>query len=177
MRTSTALPLGHTTRSNVREQRLSNGIMIYGTLQEIRSLIELVDEYPTLRKDGGFVDILVEEWMKLPLHSGWESKVSEKAKIYPVSLRDCQCMDTVFDKIHCRGRLTWTKASTPFNFPAFVVWKTHRDGTQKGRLVVDIRSLNKVLIPDVYALPSQSKIIAMLQGCPNLSVLNATLFF
>lgn len=99
---------------------MSNGIMIYGTLQEIRSLIELVDQYPTLWKDEGFVDILV-EWMKLPLHLCWETKVSRKAKVYSVGLKDCQCMDTVFDKIHRRGRLTWTKASTPFNFPVFVV--------------------------------------------------------
>ena len=38
--------------------------------------------------------------MKLPLHAGWETKVSEKAKIYPLGLKNCQYMDTVFDEMH-----------------------------------------------------------------------------
>lgn len=34
-----------------------------------------------------------------------------------------------------------------------------------------------MLVPDAYSLPAQSKIIAILQDCINISVLDATSFF
>lgn len=115
--------------------------------------------------------------MKLPLRSDWKDKISEKIKVYPVGTRDRQCMDKMFDKLHNQGYLEWTKASTPFSFPVFVIWKTDQDNKPKGQSVVDIQSLNDILIPDAYPLPAQSKIIANLQGCTNISVLDAASFF
>lgn len=73
---------------DARGQRLSNGIMVYGTPGETRLLTELVHDYPALWKDEGSVDIPVDEWMKLPLRSDWELKVSRKANVYPVGLKD-----------------------------------------------------------------------------------------
>lgn len=70
--------------------------------------------------------------MKLPLHSDWEDKISEKAKVYPIETKDRQCMDKIFDKLHGQRRLEWTKALMPFSFPMFVVCKNDRDGKPKG---------------------------------------------
>ena len=61
--------------------------------------------YFILWKDESFMDILVDEWMKLPLHAGWETKVLKKAKVYLVGLKNHQCMDTVFDKMHWQRKL------------------------------------------------------------------------
>ena len=43
--------------------------------------------------------------------------------------------------------------------------------------MVNIRALNDLLVPDAHLLPLQSDIIATLQGCTHISVLDATSFF
>ena len=42
---------------------------------------------------------------------------------------------------------------------------------------MDIRKLNDLMLPDSYPLPLQSEIIANVQGCTNLAVLDAASFF
>lgn len=79
--------------------------------------------------------------------------------------------------MQCLGRLKYTILHTSFNFPIFVVYKTNVKGEKKKREVVDIRKLNDLVIPDTYALPLQSDIIASIQGCTKLAVLDAVLFF
>lgn len=59
--------------------------------------------------------------------------------------------DAEFNKLHARGRMEWTKLSTPFNFPVFLVWRTVHVGSEKTpvrkpRVVVDIRGLSKIAI-------------------------------
>ncbi len=79
--------------------------------------------------------------------------------------------------MHKQGRLRYTTDPTPFNFPVFVMFKTDHQGRRKGRAVVDIRRLNKLVLPDSYPLSLQSEIIANVQGCTNLAVLDAASFF
>ena len=160
-----------------REVRLDNGIRVFGTPNDVRVLRALTDEFPSLWEEGGFVKIPEDDWMKLPLKSDWESRVNGRAKVYPVGIKDKEVMDQTFDKMHTLGRLEWTKGPTPFSFPVFVVWKTNNEGIKKGRPVVDIRGLNDLLIPDAYPLPGQSEVIAILQGCTHIAVLDAASFF
>jgi len=40
----------------------------------------------------------------------------------------------------------------PITFPVFIVWRIVK-GIKKGRIVVDLRSFNKITIPDNYSLP------------------------
>ncbi len=42
---------------------------------------------------------------------------------------------------------------------------------------MDIRKLNKLILPDSYPFPLQSEIIANIQGCTNLAVFDAASFF
>lgn len=58
-----------------------------------------------------------------------------------------------------------------------MVWKTTSNGERKGRAVVHIRKLNELVIPNAYPLPLQSEIIANVQGCTNLAMLDAASFF
>ena len=83
----------------------------------------------------------------------------------------------MFDEMHRLGRLKFTTGHIPFSFLVFVVWKLDADGKRKGRAVVDIQKLNDMVLPDSYSLPLQSEIIANLQECTNLAVLDATSFF
>lgn len=123
------------------------------------------------------MNISMDNQMKLPLQADWKAKVTEKAKVYPAGIKDRQCIDKVFDKLHTQGCLEQTKFSTPFSFSIFVKQKTNQDDKLKSQPVVDIQSLNNVLISDVYLFLAQSKIIASLQSCINISVFNVASFF
>ena len=162
---------------SVMEAQMSNGVTIYGQPEERKVLSNLIDDFPKLWVDEGFVDIPQSEWMKLPLRSDWESKVSGKAKVYPLGIRDREVVDKTFDEMHRQERLQFTSQPTPFSYPVFVVWKTLPDGSRKGRAVVDIRGLNDLILPDAYPLPLQGDIIASMQGCTHISVLDASSFF
>jgi len=72
--------------------------------------------------------------------------------------------------------MQWSKGLTPFGFLVFVAWR-NIDGKRKGRVVVDIRGLNKVTVPDSYPMPLQSDIAAAVAGCKYISVNDATSFF
>jgi Reverse transcriptase (RNA-dependent DNA polymerase) len=59
----------------------------------------------------------------------------------------------------------------------FVAWRTvYEDGKpdRKGRVVVDIRDLNKISVPDIYPTPIQSDILA---GKKYITVVDAMPFF
>ena len=66
---------------------------------------------------------------------------------------------------------------TPFSFSVFIIWKSDSEGKKKSRAVVDICKLNDLVLPNSYPLLLQSEIIANVQGCTNLAVLDAASFF
>ncbi len=116
--------------------------------------------------------------MTVQLKPGWESKVSAiKPQIYPLDNEARRVVDDTFDEMHKQGRLRYTTDPTSFSFPVFVVFKTDHQGRRNGRAVVDIRRLNELVLPDSYPFSLQSEIIANVQGCTNLAVLDAASFF
>ena len=96
--------------------------------------------------------------------------------MYSVGARDKEVINEAFDKLHEQGRMDWTTTSTPFSFPCFVVWKDTADGP-KGRVVIDIRALNKITIPDAYPVPLQLEILALLRKATHISTVDAAAFF
>jgi hypothetical protein len=138
-------------------------------------VVNLVDEFPLLWTDEGLIDIPPDEWMKIPLVEGWQNqKVS--ARSYPLSKRDREVLDKTFGDLHAQGRMRYANEATPFAHPVFVVWRTVK-GEPKGRVVIDLRGLNKVSVPDNYPLPLQSEIIAALRGKKFITAIDATSFF
>lgn len=160
-------------RSN--ETLLPYGVTAYG--HHPQAFADIVQRYPQLWEDKGFVKVPEDEWMRIPLRTDWQSKITGKAKIYPLGTKAKQVVDETFDKLHEQGRLNWTTKNTPFSYPVFVTWKTDSEGIKKGRAVVDIRGLNNLVIPDAYPLPLQSDIIAAVQGCGYISVIDCASFF
>lgn len=73
--------------------------------------------------------------------------------------------------------MEWNTESTPFMYPCFVVWRNLPDGTRKGRVVVDIRALNSITVPDAYPVPSQTEILAELRGATYISTVDCAAFF
>ena len=75
--------------------------------------------------------------------------------------------------------MSWSSEPTPFALPVFVVYKTVYVGPEKvperkGRVVVDIRGLNKITVPDNHPLPLQDDIVTVVQGCTFVSVVDCS---
>ena len=160
------------------ETTLDNGVRVYGDEHAVTLLAKLVAEYPFIWESEGFVRIPPEHWMKVPLKPGWEAKVSAiKPRVYPLGNEARQLVDETFDEMHFLGHLKFTSEHTLFSFLVFVIWKLDAEGKKKSRVVVDIRKLNDMVLPDSYLLLLQSEIIANVQGYTNLAVLDAASFF
>jgi len=160
------------------ETVLSTGVTVYGDTTTMEALSKVVDRFPAVWKDSGkFVDLPMDNWMRIPLKPNWNDKVSGKARIYPLGLRDREVVDKTFDELQKQDRIAWTARETPFSYPVFVVWKTLENGTRKGRVVVDIRGLNAVTIPDAYPLPLQADITAAVKDASFISVVDCASFF
>ena len=103
--------------------------------------------------------------MDIPLLDNWKEQYKPgQARVYPLGANDRAQVDKAFDKLHEQDHMEWTNTSTPVSFPCFIVWRTLPDDTQKGRVVVDIRALNKISMPDAYPVPSQADILTAVQG-------------
>ena len=160
------------------ETRLDNGVTVYKDKYVVALLAQLVTKYPSIWESEGFIQILPERWMKVPLNPSWKVKVSAiKPRVYSLGNKARQFVDETFDEMHCLGLLKFMSKDTPFSFPVFVIWKLDVEGKRKGRAVVNIQNLNEMVLPDSYPLPLQSEIIANIQGCTNLAILDVTSFF
>lgn len=157
------------------ETMLPYGVMAYG--HHLQAFADTVQRYPKLWEDKGFVKVPEDESMRIPLRTDWQSQLTGRTKIYPLGTKAKQVVDETFDNLHDQGRLDWTTKNTPFSYPVFDTWKIDAEGTKKGRAVVDIRGLNDLVVPDAYPLPLQSDIIAAVQGCEYISVIDCASFF
>ena len=156
------------------EHVLPNGITIYGTHEVAAAIANVASEYPEIWTDQGTtVDIPENEWMPIPLKPGITPK---PARVYPVSQRDKQVIDETFDKLHQQGKMTWSSQPTPFSYPCFVVWR-EVNGVKKGRVVIDIRSLNRITENDSYPLPLQTEVTSMVAGYAFISICDAVGWF
>lgn len=72
--------------------------------------------------------------------------------------------------------MEWINEATPFGVPLLVVYRTVA-GEPKGRVVINLRGLKRVTVPDNYPLPLQSGIIASMRGKTFITVINAASFF
>lgn len=157
----------------------ATGVTMYDSGHDsISALAEAVEAYPSLWNDTGNVTNIPEsEWMEIPLVDNWQEQYKPgQARVYPVGAKDRQVIDEAFDKLHEQGRIEWTSTATPFSFPCFVIWKDTPTGP-KGRVVVDIRALNKITVPDAYPVPSQAEILALLRDATHISTIDAAAFF
>ena len=174
-----SLPPSLVTPNTGQEYVLPSGTTIYGTPQAAEAIAEVVNAFPSLwQDDGSTVKLPPEEWMPITLQP--DAKLPP-SKVYPVSQKDREFIDKEFDKLQAQGKLEYTSQPTPYSYPVFVVWRTvHRPDEppeRKGRVVVDIRGLNKATIPDTYPMPLQADVTALVAGCPYISVFDAASFF
>lgn len=169
----------HTSMDGSLERKLPNGITVYGPSDTSTQIEAVVNELPHLFEDrGNVVDVPKSEWMDIPLLDEWREKYKPgQARVYPLGANDRAQVDKAFDKLHDQDRMERTSTATPFSFPCFVVWRTLSDNTRKGRVIVDIRALNKISMPDAYPVPSQADILAAVQGAKYILTVDCSAYF
>lgn len=157
------------------EHVMPNGITVYGTRADAVEIASVADEFPEIWTDNGqTVDIPEEEWMPIPLKADADPK---PCRVYPLGQKDREVVDETFDKMHQQGKMTWSNQPTKFSYPVFVVWRDMPNGKRKGRVVVDIRGLNKVTESDSYPMPLQSEVINTVAGYRYISTVDAMGYF
>ena len=176
-------PLESARDLSPKETKTPNGITLYGSPAVAAKLQTVIESYPNVWIDSGkAVDVPESEWLRIPLIKDWESKHKLSTKVYPLSPKDRALVDELFDELHEQDRMKWTPQGTPFGFPVFVVWKTilvgpEKTPVRKGRVVVDIRGLNQISVPDSYPLPLQTDIISAVMGSNYISTVDCSSFF
>ena len=145
-----SLPLPSSNIDSTLEHVMPSGLTIYGTPEVAEQIASVASEFPEIWTDRGTTfDIPEDEWMPIPLKA---DALPKPSRVYPVSQKDKEVIDEAFDKLHQQGKRTWSNQPTPFSYPVFVVWRNMPDGSGKGRVVVDIRGLNKIAESDGYPL-------------------------
>lgn len=97
--------------------------------------------------------------------------------MYPLGVEAKHLVDEIFDKMQRFGRLKYTISHIFFSFSVFIIYKINAKEEAKRRVIVNIRKLNNLVIADAYPLSLQLDIIANVQECTNLAVLDTILFF
>ena len=102
-------------------------------------------------------------------------------KIYSVNLKDRALIDDLFDRMHRQRRMNWSTTSTKHDYFVFVTWriilKPDQNSIRKERVVVDIRSLNKIAETNFYSMSLQIDIISTVSECSHITIIDATEMF
>ena len=168
----------YSTLSIALKTTLTNEVIIYESLNVLAKLKTVVEKFAKIWIDkDDAVKLLKKDWIRIPLRIDWESKITNKSKIYSLGIKNRVIVDEVFDKLQLQDRLEFTKQSILFCFPMFVIYKILTDDINHERPVVDIKRLNQVFIRDAYSLPPQAEIISLIADCPYVTYVNNASFF
>ena len=150
--------------------------MIYDNDETRTAFANFIAEFLSLWTNRDFIDVSQDKWMRISLKSDWQTKITNKSKIYLLKIKDRQVLNKTFDNLHEKGRLKWIDTATSFSYSIFVTWKTINE-KRRNRTIVDIRDLNDLIVFDAYFVSSQSDIINELRDCTHILVLNVSFFF
>ena len=136
--------------------------------------VALTDKYD-IYSDRGLIPMEEEQKMRINLVEGWQNQ-KKTVRPYPLGVEDRKLLDEVHDRLIAEGKMAPMDLPSPIACPAFIVWRVS-NGVRKGRVVIDLRPLNKITVPDAYPLPDQSDIMNDTRGSKWFSVLDGTGFF
>ena len=111
--------------------------------------------------------------MPIPFKTDVNPKLS---RVYPLGEKDKNMIDITFDNLYDKGKMVWINYPTKFSYPVFVVQRDISKG-RKGRVIVNIRGLNKIIKLDIYLIPLQSDIIAAIAGYKYIIVIDTSGYF
>ena len=165
--------------ASIKKTSLSNKIIIYKTLKTAFILTKVANFYSKLwTNDEKIIDVSFDKWMSINLKS--DAKVAV-AKMYSLKSKKKQIVNQKFDKFHSQKRMQYSFESTIHDYFVFVIWRTILKSDQKSvkkrRVVVDIRTLNKIAEIDTYSMFLQFDIIFSVIECEYIFTIDATAFF
>lgn len=169
------IPVGPAKPPGEPEVCTKDGVNIAATNPNFAARLKEILEKHDVWRDKGIIPMPEEQKMRVDLVEGWQRQ-RIRTKHYRLGIEDQALLDETFDNMHASGRLDWMKEPSPFGCPVFVVWRMV-EGKRKGRVVVDLRALNDLVIPDVYPMPSQDDILSYIRGKKFITVFDATAFF
>lgn len=135
---------------------------------------DLVDKYDIFR-DRGIIPMPEDQKMKVDFVDGWQSQL-KPVRSYPLGMKDREFLDQAHNKLHAQGKMSFETGPTSVACPTFVVWR-ETEGKTKGRPVVDLRPLNRVVVPDIYPLPDQDDVMSDMAGMKFFTSVDASAFF
>ena len=159
------------------------GVTVYGGLPKNngtqQTFTDVVNFYFNVWRDSEkVINVPQDQWMSIDTKIGVKT---DAAKMYPAGFQNRAIIDKEFDGLHRQGKMQWTKSFTKYGYPVFVVWRTVHFPSKllerKGKVVVDIRGLNKITESDVYFMPLQSDIISAVQRINYIIIINCVAFF
>lgn len=122
--------------------------------------------------------VLKNKQIKLLLYSNQQARILiETAKISLVGIDSRKIVNDTLNELYQQSRLDQTTLLTSFSYSIFIVQKTLTDSTRKSRIVIDIRGVNKLLIPNIYSLAFQTMILARLSISKCLHLIDASSCF
>ena len=90
-------------------------------------------------------------------------------------------MNQKFDKLHSQNKMQYSSKATVHSYSVFVIWRTILRSDQKSmkkeRVMIDIRTLNKITEIDTYSMFLQFDINVSMIECKFIFIVNATTFF
>ena len=118
-------------------------------------------------------------YISIILKSDWTSRIKTN-RIYSLEYENRTFIDIIFDKLHEKNKMEWSKKPTLFDYFVFVIWKTsHKNdkSIEKKRVIIDIRDLNEIIVNDAYSMSTQTDVIVAVVGCEFISMIDATGYF
>ena len=168
--------LGLKISGDTSEVVTKDSVYIYiADLQLAQRFVYICESFPKLQRDKGLIKVPPNELIHIPLVKGQQNQ-KIKSYIYPLSSQDYEVLDKVFNKLYRQGKIVYIMKPTPFIYLVFIVQRTIK-GQQKGRVVIDLRALNCITVPNNYPLPLQSEIIVTLRSKKFITAINVTSFF
>lgn len=160
---------------NVQSIKTKEGVSVGATNTLFAANVVKLAESFDIWRDRGVAPMPDDLKLRVDLVEGWQDQL-KTIRPYPLSAKDRKFLDEVHDALHIQGKMSFQDDPTAIACPVFVVWRKV-NGKEKGRVVADLRPLNKIVSPDIYPLPDQDDIIADMAGKKYYSSVDASKFF
>ena len=107
-------------------------------------------------------------------------KFQTSAKVYLLSIKDCEVVNKTFDKLHNQKHMTWAENHILSDYLIFIVWQDALIDdkiTKKKWVIINFKNFNKIMKSDIYSIFLQINIIQAIVKCSYIFIFNAVSFF
>ena len=158
---------------------LNNKITIYDVKKNQIVLAQITESYFDIWKNNDTsIKITSDQWMTIFIKSDAKMTV---VKVYSIDFKNKALIDNFFDRMHEQNRMKWSTTSIKHDYFVFVTWRTilklDQEWIQKERVMIDIKSLNKIAETNSYSMSLQIDIISTISDCTHIIVIDAVEMF